>query len=47
MRKQRSILEYYKNFDGIVVSLTDTDIADLIHAFVYSLKLHIRPIVKV
>ena len=38
--------EYCAEFDTLVVSLPESNIGDLIHAFIYGLRASLRPLVK-
>ena len=47
IRQKGSVEEYCAEFNNVVVSLPDSDMGDLIHSFVYWLKYHLHPLVKV
>ena len=47
IHQKSSVMEYCAEFDNVVVSLPDNDMENIIHSFVYGLKSHLCPLVKV
>ena len=46
IRQKGSMADYCAEFDTLVVSLPKNNVGDLIHAFIYGLKVNLCPLVK-
>ena len=46
IRQKVSVANYCAKFDTLVISLPESSVGDLIHAFIFGLKSNFRPLVK-